>query len=147
MDRQLILCSGTFDVMQQKPLWSYTTQFFILHVACVILSHKLQNYLSIPRPKQWSLSLMYAYATMDKAIGSVYLSVINTKITRSRTLGIWATCKHNKSIKVVKKLAPLCFKSLGKAHECRKTGVFVGHTSTAPTYAFCLCIQPSRECR
>ena len=55
------------------------------------------------------------------------LSVVNTKITRSRDLGIWATRMHNKSVNIIEKLAPLCFKSSAKAHERRKTGVFIGH--------------------
>ena len=37
--------------------------------------------------------------------------VVSTKITISRDLGTWATCKHNKSIKFGEKLASVCFKS------------------------------------
>ncbi len=44
---------------------------------------------------------------------------VNTKkkIATSRNLGIRATYKHSKSVKIVEKLTTLCFESFGKAHE------------------------------
>jgi hypothetical protein len=38
-------------------------------------------------------------------------------------LGTSAIRKHNESVEIVDKLASLCLKSLGKAHERRKYGV------------------------
>ena len=85
----------------------------------LVYNNRSMSYIKIITPR--------ACAARGKAIGSVCLSVVNTKIARSRDLGIWATRKCNKSVEVVEKLAPLCFKSFSKAHERRKTGVFIGH--------------------
>ena len=46
--------------------------------------------------------------------------VIGTKIARSRDLGIQVTRKHNESIEFGNKLASVCFKSFGTAHEHHK---------------------------
>ena len=64
-----------------------------------------------------------------KAISFVcLLSVVVVKIARSPHLGISSvTCKYDKSIEIGDKLASLYFKSIGKAHECHKYGVFIGH--------------------
>ena len=55
------------------------------------------------------------------------IAVVVMKIARSPHLGIWATCKYDKSVEIGDKLASLCLQSIGKAHECHKYGVFVGH--------------------
>ena len=69
-----------------------------------------------------------AYAR-GKAIGFVcLLSIIVTKIARSPHLGILATGKYDESVEIGEKLASLCFKSIDKAHECHKYGVFNGRT-------------------
>ena len=61
------------------------------------------------------------------------LSVVGTKIVRSGDLGIWATPKHNRSVKIIDKLALLCFKPFGNAYKHCKCCVFWPHLSTAPT--------------
>jgi hypothetical protein len=73
-------------------------------------------------------------AARGKVIGSVlpfvYMSVHNhqnRQIWIPGNLGIWATCKYNKSVEIVEKLASLCFKSFGKAHKHCKCCVFIGH--------------------
>lgn len=42
------------------------------------------------------------------------------KIIRPQVLGIWLTHKHNKSIKIGRKLASVCFELFGTAHKCHK---------------------------
>ena len=46
------------------------------------------------------------------------------KTARSPHLGIWATRKYDESVEIGDKLASIC---IGKAHECHKCGVFIGH--------------------
>jgi hypothetical protein len=53
------------------------------------------------------------------------LSVVNTKNTRSGDLGIWATRKHNESVEIVEKPAPLFLESFGKAHKRPKYDVLL----------------------
>ena len=53
------------------------------------------------------------------------LSVVPTKIARSRHIGISVTHKHNESVEIVEKPASSCFKSFGKAHERRKCDVLL----------------------
>ena len=38
------------------------------------------------------------------------------------------TRKYDESVEIINKLALLCFESIGKAHECHRYGVFIGHT-------------------
>ena len=90
---------------------------------------------------------------VKQSVLSVCLSVcpsVNTKIARSRDLGIWATYKHNKFVKIMEKLTTLCFKSFGKAHErCKRWFLLatpINRTHCWPC-AFCLCAQPSITCR
>ena len=60
-------------------------------------------------------------AARGKAIGSVHLSVrlflCQHKIIISWDLGIWAIRKHNETVKIVKKFAPLCFESAHERHK------------------------------
>jgi hypothetical protein len=63
----------------------------------------------------------------DKVIGSVRLSVRpSVRHHKNRhnviwtSIGIWANYNYNQSVKVVDKLASLCFESFGKAHKDRK---------------------------
>ncbi len=73
-----------------------------------------------------------------KVIG---LSVIGTKITRPDHLGIWETRTHNQSVEVVKKLASLCFKLFGKAHEHRRLH-FLGYSYRHyPLQAMCFLLM------
>ena len=51
---------------------------------------------------------------------SVCQSIITMKITRSRDLGIWATRKHNQSVRISEKLAWMCFESFVMVHNCHK---------------------------
>ena len=76
-----------------------------------------------------SLSLITPRAcARGKAVGFVcLLSVVVTKIARSPHLGIWATRKYDESVEIGDKLVSLCFELIGKAYECHKYCVFVGH--------------------
>ena len=56
------------------------------------------------------------------------LSVVNTKISKSRDLGTWATHKQNELVEIIEKLASSYFKSFGKAHERHKTAFYIGYT-------------------
>ena len=72
------------------------------------------------------------------------LSVVSTKITRSWDLGIRATRKHNESVEFgkkrnKKKLASVCSKMFGTAHESHKECVCWPHLSTAPTALPAMC--------
>ena len=74
--------------------------------------------------------------SVKQLVLSVRLLVISTKITRSRDLGIWVTCKCKESIKVAEKLASLCFKlSMNIAN----TIFYWPCLSTLPPCAFCSC--------
>ena len=75
---------------------------------------------------EWVITISIHYpACACAARGlSVCLSVclsVSTKIARSRDLGTWVTCKHNKFVKIIEKLALLCFESFGKVHKHCKT--------------------------
>ena len=53
-----------------------------------------------------------------QGVKQLILSVVSTKTVRSGDLGISATHKHNRSIKIIDKLASLlqCFKSFGEVY-------------------------------
>ena len=46
---------------------------------------------------------------------SVSLSVVTTKIARSRNLGVWATCKHNQSVEISENWLDSAFNRLARA--------------------------------
>ena len=66
------------------------------------------------------------YIICDKYAHSFCWKAI-TKITWSSYLGIWANHKYDESVQISNELASLCFKSVGKAHECHKYSVFIGN--------------------
>ena len=50
-----------------------------------------------------------------------FLSHLSVHLLSSTlNLGIWATCKHNKSVEISEKLALVCFESFGKVHLSRQ---------------------------
>ena len=65
--------------------------------------------------------------TRGKAVGFVcrLSSVVGTKIATSQDLGIWATRKHNESVKIGKKVGSVCFNYFGTAHERHKQWVLL----------------------
>ena len=76
----------------------------------------------------------------DKVIGfsvclfvclSVCQSVVTTKITRSRYLGLRATCKCNQSDEISERLAWVCFESFGTVHGYHKKHLFLAHRGRA----------------
>ena len=72
---------------------------------------------------------------------------VGQKLPNLEDLGIWATCKHNESVEIVKKFAPLCFKWFGKVHEHHKTAFLLATPIDRTLCAFCSFTQPSIVCR
>ena len=68
---------------------------------------------------RYSIVTLHACAR-GKVIGRDRVVVVSTKITISRDVGVYATCKHNESIEFGEKLALVCFKSRDMVHERHK---------------------------
>ena len=101
-------------------LWLLYSNKCTLLTSCRYTAIQVQVASTVPHCTQAAL---YYPARMrrGKVIGlSVRLSVVTTKIARSRHLGTWATRKRDQSVGISDKLAWICFESLGTVHERHK---------------------------
>ena len=96
----------------------------------LIRPHKVNFQFLIPARIQIQLSplnILLLPRTHAQGVKQSVLSVVGTKIARSRDLGISATRNHNESVEIGEKLASVCFNYFGTAHERHKQSFFIGH--------------------
>ena len=66
----------------------------------------------------------------------VVVVVVDTKVARSRFLGIVASDQHYHDVKMAKKVMILCSNGLDKDHECYKMCFLAGHMPIDHTYMY-----------
>ena len=79
------------------------------------------------------ITCAHAQGVKQSVLSVCRLLSLNTKIARSRVLGICACCKHNESVDIGEKLVSVCFKVLKWLTSATNRAFCVLHACGLPT--------------